>query len=115
MNSYTTPSLMRIADLPEDTLAYCAHEYTLDNIGFAKWVEPDNQALLDRGNQAHEQLLAPGHSVPSTIATEKATNPFLRVREASVIEAAQRHEGRDMRDSRDTFRSVRSWKDREYD
>lgn len=108
-------SLMRIAELPEDSLAYCAHEYTLDNIGFAKWVEPDNQALLERENQAHEQLAGAGHTVPSTIAIEKATNPFLRVREASVIEAAQRHEGRAMRDSRDTFKTIRGWKDREYD
>lgn len=108
-------SLMRIAELPEDTLAYCAHEYTLDNIGFAKWVEPDNRALRDRESQAHEQLAETGHTVPSTIATERATNPFLRINEASVIEAAQHHEGRDMRDSRDTFRTIRSWKDREYD
>jgi hydroxyacylglutathione hydrolase len=108
-------SLMRIAELPGDTLAYCAHEYTLDNIGFAKWVEPDNQALLERERQSHEQLAGAGHTVPSTIAMEKATNPFLRIREESVIEAAQRHEGRKMRNSRDTFKSVRRWKDREYD
>ncbi len=108
-------SLMRIAELPEDTLAYCAHEYTLDNIGFAKWVEPDNQALLERERQAHGQLSDIGHTVPSTIATEKATNPFLRIREQTVIEAAQRYKGRAMRDSRDTFKTIRRWKDREYD
>ncbi|MCL4158028.1 UNVERIFIED_CONTAM: hypothetical protein GTU68_011885, partial [Idotea baltica] len=41
-------SLAKISTLPKDTLIYCAHEYTLDNIGFAKWVEPDSQALLTR-------------------------------------------------------------------
>ena len=108
-------SLMRIADLPPDTLAYCAHEYTLENIGFAKWVEPGNPALLEREQQAFEQLDKGGDTVPSTIATERATNPFLRVREDSVIAAAVRYAGRPMRDSGDTFRTIRIWKDSEYD
>ncbi len=108
-------SLMRIADLPPDTLAYCAHEYTLDNIGFAKWVEPDNQRLLEREQQAFEQLDTGGDTVPSTIGMEIATNPFLRVREDSVIAAAERYAGRPMRDSGDTFRTIRIWKDSEYD
>ena len=39
-------SLLKIKNLPKKTLLYCAHEYTLDNIGFAKIVEPDNKDLL---------------------------------------------------------------------
>ena len=108
-------SLTRIADLPPDTLAYCAHEYTLENIGFAKWVEPDNAALLEREQQAFDQLDMGGDTVPSTIATEKATNPFLRVRADSVVAAAARYAGRPMRDSGDTFKTIRTWKDSEYD
>ena len=108
-------SLMRIRDLPQNTLAYCAHEYTLDNIGFAKWVEPDNRALLERERQAFAQLDNDGDTVPSRIVTEMATNPFMRVTEDSVIAAVERHAGRRMRDSRDTFRTVRTWKDTEYD
>ncbi len=108
-------SLMRISELPENTRAYCAHEYTLDNIGFAKWVEPDNPALLERQREAFEQLDDGADTVPSRIATERATNPFLRVNEESVIAAAERHAGRPMRDSRDTFKTIRTWKDNKYD
>ncbi len=108
-------SLTRIADLPPETLVYCAHEYTLDNIGFAKWVEPENERLLGREQQAFEQLDKGGDTVPSTIATELATNPFLRVREDSVIAAAERYAGRPMRHSGDTFTTIRIWKDSEYD
>jgi len=108
-------SLMRIADLPAETLAYCAHEYTLDNIGFAKWVEPDNAALGDRERQCHRQLDRGEDTVPSRLETEKAANPFLRVHEPTVIEAVEHYAGRRMRDSRDTFHTLRHWKDSEYD
>ncbi len=108
-------SLMRIAALPGDTLAYCAHEYTLDNIGFAKWVEPDNPALLAREAEAHRRIDAGQDTVPSTIAGERATNPFLRVREPSVIAAAERKAGRRLPDSRAVFYVIRHWKDTEYD
>ena len=108
-------SLMRIADLPQDTLAYCAHEYTIDNIGFAKWIESDNEALLRRERQAHEQLDRQGHTVPSTIGMEKATNPFLRIKQDAVIAAAERYIGRKMQDSQDTFKTIRRWKDTDYD
>ena len=108
-------SLMRLAQLPANTLAYCAHEYTLDNIGFAKWVEPDNPHLLQRERQAFEQMDNDVDTVPTTIGTERATNPFLRVREDSVVAAAERHAGRHMRDSCDTFTTIRTWKDVEYD
>ncbi len=108
-------SLSRLAELPPETLAYCAHEYTLDNIGFAKWVEPDNRALLEREHQAFAQIDRNADTVPTTIAMEKATNPFLRVREDSVQAAAEGHAGRRMRDSSDVFATLRTWKDVAYD
>lgn len=108
-------ALMRFNDLPDDTLAYCAHEYTLENIGFADWVEPDNVFLQERKEQAHELLDAGKDTVPSTIGMEKATNPFMRIREESVIAAAEKFAGRPMLDSRDTFKTIRFWKDSEYD
>lgn len=108
-------SLLRIADLPDTTRCYCAHEYTLDNIGFAKWVEPDNPALAAREQACHELLDSGKDTVPVSLASEKACNPFLRVRTAAVIAAVEGHYGRPMADSRDTFRSLRTWKDREYD
>ena len=53
--------------------------------------------------------------IPTSIAMERATNPFLRVGEQSVVAAAERHAGRPMRDSRDTFTTIRTWKDEDYD
>lgn len=108
-------SLMRIAALPPSTLVYCAHEYTLENIGFAKWVEPDNPALLERERQAFVQIDADQNTIPVRLSIETATNPFLRVNESTVIAAAERYAGRPLQSSRDIFRTIRTWKDVEYD
>lgn len=71
-------SLTRLAQLPPDTRVCCAHEYTEDNLRFAFSLEPDNSALGAR-IRAVWALRARGEcSVPSTIADELATNPFLR-------------------------------------
>lgn len=71
-------SLQKLATLPPTTPVYCTHEYTLQNIHFALSLEPHNQALADR--LQHTQALRALHlpSLPSTIALELATNPFLR-------------------------------------
>ncbi len=108
-------SLMRLRALPETTRVHCAHEYTLDNIGFAKWVEPDNPDLLAREAECHALLDAGHDTVPSTMVVERAANPFLRVDQPSVVAAVERHEGRPMRDTLDTFTCLRRWKDNEYD
>lgn len=108
-------ALMKLAELPDDTLAYCAHEYTLDNIGFAKWVEPDNEALLAYEECCHRLLDSGENTVPSTLGAEKAVNPFMRVREPEVRAAVEAHDGRRYADSRSLFRALRTWKDSEYD
>jgi hydroxyacylglutathione hydrolase len=78
-------SLQRLAKLPDETKVYCGHEYTEANIRFALVCEPDNARLKQR--QADVQALrAVGYpTLPSTIALEKATNPFLRCAEPGVI------------------------------
>jgi len=70
---------------------------------------------LHREQQAHQLIDAGQDTIPSTLAQEKACNPFLRIHEESVIAAAEQHAGRAMLDSRDTFRTLRTWKDTEYD
>jgi hydroxyacylglutathione hydrolase len=71
-------SLQKLAQLPDDTQVYCGHEYTLDNIHFALSVDPHNAALINR-QTASQKLVAQGlPTLPSTLAQEKATNPFLR-------------------------------------
>ena len=108
-------SLQRIASLPPETLIYCSHEYTLDNLGFAKWVEPDSPAILQREQEA-EALLARGeNTVPSSLQTELQTNPFLRVGLPAVKAAAESYVGHSLAEGAEVFTAVRRWKDREYD
>ncbi|WP_457673446.1 hydroxyacylglutathione hydrolase [Thiolapillus sp.] len=108
-------SLRRIAALPGDTLLYCAHEYTLANLGFALWVEPDNEAILRRKLAEEEKRSRGEPTVPSTLALELATNPFLRTAEPAVIAAAERWAGRPLNGHREVFRALRNWKDQDYD
>lgn len=108
-------SLHRISRLPENTLIYCAHEYTLDNIGFAKWVEPENPDLIERQYQVIAVLEEGQETVPSLLATELRTNPFLRVNVNNIHKAAERYAGRELDSSINVFRTLRQWKDREYD
>jgi hydroxyacylglutathione hydrolase len=78
-------SLAKLAALPDDTLVYCAHEYTLSNLRFAEALEPGNRALqlrIENDSQLRGTHLP---TIPSTIAIEKATNPFLRTREPAII------------------------------
>ncbi|HTD03267.1 hydroxyacylglutathione hydrolase [Undibacterium sp.] len=77
-------SLDKLAALPDDTAVYCAHEYTMSNLRFAREVEPDNQALLKRIHVEQEKRDQGIPTVPTRIKLERQTNPFLRIREASV-------------------------------
>jgi hydroxyacylglutathione hydrolase len=72
-------SLARLADLPDDTRVYCGHEYTENNLKFAATLEPSNRALQEKLHAVRDLRAAGQPTVPSTIASEKATNPFLRV------------------------------------
>ncbi|MFZ6815777.1 hydroxyacylglutathione hydrolase [Undibacterium sp. Rencai35W] len=78
-------SLDRLAALPEDTEVYCAHEYTMSNLRFAREIEPDNQALLTRIAVEQKKRDENIPTIPSQIGLEKQTNPFLRIRETAVI------------------------------
>ncbi|BAO45263.1 hydroxyacylglutathione hydrolase [Thiolapillus brandeum] len=108
-------SLRRIAALPPQTLVYCAHEYTLANLGFARWVEPDNPAIRVRQKAEEEKRQQGLPTVPSSLALELETNPFLRTGEAAVIAAAEKWAGRSLQGHREVFRALREWKDRDYD
>lgn len=77
-------SLQKIAALPDDTVIYCGHEYTLANARFALSVEPENQALVERV-KIIEALREQGlPTLPTTIRLEKATNPFLRTQSPAI-------------------------------
>ena len=108
-------SLQRIAKLPPETLIYCAHEYTVDNLGFAKWVEHDNLDLLARDKKDVARADQGEPTVPSTLEIELKTNPFLRLDVPSVVSAAERKAGRSLRSATEVFTVLRQWKDTEYD
>ncbi|CAM9283682.1 unnamed protein product [Discosporangium mesarthrocarpum] len=74
----------KLGKLPLETLVYCGHEYTLANYRFALSVEPDNADLVKENQWAVEQISKALPTVPSMMAKEFATNPFMRVNQASV-------------------------------
>lgn len=104
-------SLEKIRTLADDTLMYCAHEYTLDNLRFALVVEPDSAELRARQKADQAKRTHGLPTIPSTLGLEKATNPFLRYLEPTVIEAAQAYAGRSLPHAAEVFSVVRAWKD----
>ena len=86
-------NMQRLAKLPPDTMVYCAHEYTLANGRFAVTVEPDNRALMERMAEVEALRARSLPTVPTTIALELATNPFMRA--GSVEELAKRRTAKD--------------------
>jgi hydroxyacylglutathione hydrolase len=86
-------NLQRLAELPPETRAYCAHEYTLSNGRFALAAEPENEAIAARMRDVEAARKAGEATVPTTIALELATNPFMRAR--SAAELAERRAWKD--------------------
>jgi hydroxyacylglutathione hydrolase len=104
-------TLSRLRELPEETMIYCAHEYTLENAAYALLAEPGNQALRARVKEC-ESLRAMGKfTIPTSLASEKACNPFLRP-ESPEIQRYVHAEGKEpweifgaTRESKDDFDS----------
>ena len=101
-------SLLTLRNLPDETQIYCGHEYTRKNLRFASTIEPQNQtistyatALIDNSTEL---------SLPSTIATEKKINPFLRTDTLSLQKYAKRN-NIDPLDSLAIFKHLRNKKD----
>ncbi len=104
-------SLTRLGTFPHNTLVFCAHEYTQTNLEFALSVEPKNRALQQRIREVSALRTLNQPSVPSLLSVERATNPFLRTANASVIAAASRYSGRSVKTNLDCFTIIRQWKD----
>ncbi|WP_449431876.1 hydroxyacylglutathione hydrolase [Pseudomonas putida] len=105
------PSLQRLAALPGETEVYCTHEYTLSNLRFAKAVEPDNPHVLQRFAHVSQLRAENRITLPSTIALERLTNPFLRTSETSVKQKADEWKGHSNDTHVAVFAALRSWKD----
>lgn len=105
-------SLARIAALPADTRIYCAHEYTMANLRFAAAVEPGSVAVQRRMERT-AALRAEGRpSLPSTLAVELDTNPFLRWQAPEVLAAARGRLGREPQGPAEVFAAIREWRNR---
>ncbi|CAH0310816.1 hydroxyacylglutathione hydrolase [Pseudomonas mediterranea] len=105
-------SLDRLAALPDDTLIYCTHEYTLGNLKFAAAVEPDNPDIAARLEKVGRQRSEGVITLPSTLALEKLTNPFLRTTETSVKQKADERNGQRNGTPSEVFAALRAWKDK---
>ncbi|MDR2881313.1 MAG: hydroxyacylglutathione hydrolase [Azoarcus sp.] len=104
-------ALGRLARLNDETKVYCAHEYTLANLAFARAVEPENSAR-DRYASHCEALRRQGKpTLPSTIAIERAINPFLRIDVESVIDSVAAHCGTRPDNMLTCLATLRAWKD----
>jgi hydroxyacylglutathione hydrolase len=96
-------SLQRLASLPDDTLVYCGHDYTLENYEFALSIEPDNQVVKRRLHDIERT----GQTVPSTILQERTTNVFLRAGTSELKSALDMPQAKDF----EAFAELRRRKD----
>ncbi|NIF34174.1 hydroxyacylglutathione hydrolase [Enterobacter sp. Cy-643] len=107
-------SIDKIRKLPPETLIYSSHEYAADNARFALTIEPDNAALLKQIARIEDKRQAGMPTVPSTLATELAANPFLRVDRASIrsrlgcMESANWEVFAKLRRMKDAFRELKN-------
>jgi hydroxyacylglutathione hydrolase len=104
-------SLAMLASLPLETQIYCAHEYTQSCLRFARRIEPGNPAIAARIEQVDHLRENGQPSVPSTLAEELDTNPFLRWDAAEVIAAAEKWLGHRPASDAETFGAIRIWRD----
>ena len=105
-----TQSLAKLASLPDQTAVYCAHEYTLSNLKFAREVEPENVDLLARISAEEKKREQNQPTVPTFIGLEKSTNPFLRYTEPAILDRLTRCGRLAEREAVPAFAALREWK-----
>jgi hydroxyacylglutathione hydrolase len=103
-------SLSKLAALPDETLVYCGHEYTLANIEFAKAVEPDNVELQGYAVSDAQKRKENRPTLPTTIGREKKTNPFLRCLQPAVVDSANKYLAARASSPAQIFAAIRNWK-----
>jgi hydroxyacylglutathione hydrolase len=103
-------SLSHLAALPGHTRVCCTHEYTLSNLRFALAVEPGNAELVAHHARCEAARARGEPTLPSSIHTERAINPFLRTDQAAVVQAAQTHAPGSGADPVSVFATLREWK-----
>lgn len=104
-------SLQKLAQLSDNTLVYCGHEYTEQNLNFALTVEPNNADIQERLQHIQALRQQNQRTVPSPLSIERLCNPFLRCTEASVITAAEHYASKPLPTPEEVFAVIRQWKD----
>ena len=104
-------SLEKIMALPDETLIYCAHEYTEENLLFARMVEPENSTIIQRLKKTRRIRSSGAPTIPSTLAEEKLTNPFLRCDCKEVIAATEQFAAHALNTPEQVFIALRRWRD----
>lgn len=104
-------SLQRLARLPDETLVCCGHEYTLANVAFALHVDPTNAALQRRQQEAQAMRHAARPTLPISLKSELATNPFLRTNRPEIRAAVAPRATGTLSCEVDLFAELRRWKD----
>ncbi|WP_430912887.1 hydroxyacylglutathione hydrolase [Methylobacterium sp. sgz302541] len=102
-------SLSRFLALPDETEIYSGHDYVAANARFALAADPENAALKERAAEAERAKAEGRFLIPSSLGTERATNPFLRGGEPALARAAGLQPGAD---EADVFVALRAWKNR---
>lgn len=104
-------SISQLSALPPKTKLYCAHEYTAANTRFALQVEPENQALQQRAKEVEKLRSQNQPTIPTVLATELETNPFLRAKTESIQSAAAQYGQCSIASVTEAFTLIRQWKD----
>jgi hydroxyacylglutathione hydrolase len=103
-------SLAKLTALSDETSVYCAHEYTLSNLKFAREVEPNNVNLLARIGAEEKKREQNQPTVPTFIGLEKSTNPFLRYTEPAILDRLTISGRLAVREAIPAFAALREWK-----
>lgn len=101
-------SLKKLRALPDPTIVYCGHEYTLSNARFAVTVDPENLSLQARASDIEALRQAGRPTLPTTIGEEKVTNPFFRPDDPGI----RAHLGMEKASDAEVFADLRGRKDR---
>ncbi len=102
------PALSRLSALPDETLLFCGHDYTVANAQFALMFDPDNAALVERAAEAEALIAAGKPTLPSTMGRERATNPYLRLGDPAIRASLSMSEASDI----DVLAELRARKNR---
>lgn len=103
-------SLQRLNELPAETLIYAAHEYTVSNLKFAHAVEQNNSDITQQLEYCESLRIKKLNTLPSTLAIERYSNPFLRCDQPSVIQEASQRSQKNLGSPLEVFSVIREWK-----